>query len=105
MKFSWILLIVIAIVLIIGIFTKPDNAFCVEKAKEAIASINQNVPGYSNPLNQEESRGGSDVRVDQIMIKDRLLWKEVSYVSTSNVKILGYAYLSKFHPVSEKKSE
>ncbi|WP_336516013.1 hypothetical protein [Pollutibacter soli] len=105
MKLSWVLLVVIIILLAIAIFTKPGNAYCVEKAKEMITSINQNVPGYNNPLNQEESRGGSDVRIDQILIKDRLFWKEVSYASTSNVKVLGYAYFNKFHPVSEKKAE
>jgi len=104
MKLSYVILIVVIIIVAVGFFSKPSNEFCVEKAKENIAAFNGSVPGYNNPLNPE-SRSGSDMRPDQIMILDRFLWKEVRFASSSNVRLVGYAYLNKFHKVSEKNAD
>ncbi len=101
MKLSYVILMLVIILIAVGYFTKPSNEFCVQKAKENIQTFNQSVPGYNNPVNPE-NRSGNDVRPDQIMILDRFLWKEIRFASSSNVQLVGYAYLNKFHKVSEK---
>lgn len=105
MKVVSIFIAILMILISIVFFTKPSNEKLLSVAKEAVRSINTTVPGYSQPLSPEGRSATGSFRDDQVLIIDRFLWKEVRYASSSNVQLLGYGYLGKFHEVSEKKSQ
>ncbi len=105
MKLILILGAVLLAIVAVGFFTKPSNEYILTKAREAVRSINVSVPGYSQPLTPEGRSFTQSFRDDQVLIIDKLLWKEVRYASSSNVQLLGYGYLGKFHEVSEKRSQ
>lgn len=105
MKAISILITFLVVLVAIAFFTKPSNEELLSKAKEAVRSINTAVPGYNQPLSPEGRSATGSFRDDQLLIIDRFLWKEIRYASSSNVQLLGYGYLGKFHEVSEKKSQ
>ncbi|MES1219789.1 MAG: hypothetical protein ABUT20_30090 [Bacteroidota bacterium] len=96
MKYFTITLIVLVIIGSLFYFTKPNDNRCREEAIKIVSTDMVKVPGYSDP--NASIALPSAPENDKVVIKDKVLWKEVSYIYPGSVKKLGNAYLGYFHP-------
>jgi len=78
-------------------FTKPSDTACTQKGKEvANTKVASRAAGYFNP--------DDTVALDSpqlIVVKNKLLWKEIDYRWNNNTKVIGYAYLGSIHLAKE----
>lgn len=103
MKAIRVLLILIVLGLVILFFTRPSDEFCRSHATAAIMSHRQTTPGYENPLDPTQSATPSVDSMD-IIIENRIFWKDVGYAGPNGFEKVGYALFNNFYDVSEKKN-
>ena len=96
MKFIGVTGIVIAVLIAVFYFTKPSDDRCRTEALKIVSGDMIKIPGYSDPNVANALTGPPEP--DKILINDRFLWKDVSYVLPSTVKHVGKGYLGRFHP-------
>lgn len=92
------LVIIIIILLAVGglfYFSKPTDTRCREEAMKIVTGDLVKVPGYSDPGTNNTL--SSSPQPDKIVIKDHVLWKDISYIYPGSVKKIGKAYLGNFH--------
>jgi hypothetical protein len=96
------LYIVITLIVVSGVFlfTKPSDEACRNAAMKIVNGDLPKVPGYSDP-NAANSLPVF-AQPDKLLISDRFLWKDISYVYPSTVKKIGKGYLGSFHALSAK---
>ncbi|MGI8951948.1 MAG: hypothetical protein ACR2FN_10235 [Chitinophagaceae bacterium] len=88
------IVILLLVVAAIFIFTKPSDDDCKAKAKTIVdAVVLSKTPGYQNPMDAQQGTAAPE----SILVKDKVLYKEVDYVGKGDVKTIGYAYLGSFH--------
>jgi hypothetical protein len=94
-------LIILVIIAGVFFFTKPSEAVCLAAAKEDInAQRLSKTPGYENPMYDDVN---GTVPSQAILIKDRVLWKQVDYNAKGIITTVGYGYLGAYHAAKGKK--
>ena len=96
MKFLSTLTILIVILTAVFYFSKPADDLLRAEAMKTVNGDMIKVPGYSDP--NVANAQSSPPQPDKIIIRDRFLWKDVSYVLPSTVMHVGKGYLGSFHP-------
>ena len=97
--------IILILIVIAGIFffSKPSDSDCISKGKSFVdARTLVTVNGYENPM-YENVKGQTPT--DQIIVKDKFLWKEVDYIGKGEIRTVGYAYLGAFHAVKNDRKK
>jgi hypothetical protein len=95
MKVISIIAILVVVLVAVFYFTKPSDERCRTEASKIVSGDMIKVPGYSDPNTTNILPGAP--QPDKILITDRFLWKDVSYVLPSTVRHVGKAYLGSFH--------
>ena len=91
-----VFLILLVVASAVFFFTKPADSLCRAEAIKIVSQDLIKVPGYSDPNSANESSSGP--QTDKILIKDYILWKDVSYIYPGSVRKVGRGYLGNFHP-------
>ncbi|MGC4038318.1 MAG: hypothetical protein QM764_20310 [Chitinophagaceae bacterium] len=95
MKSLTVVVVIIAAILSTFYFSKPSDIRCRDAAMKIVTNDLTKVPGYSDP--NAVNISGATAESDKVLISDRVLWKDISYVYPSSVKKIGTAYLGSFH--------
>jgi len=91
-----IFLVILVVAAALFYLTKPTDSQCRTEAMKIVSQDLIKVPGYSDPNPTNTLTSGP--QVDKILIKDYVLWKDVSYIYPGSVRKVGKGYLGKFHP-------
>lgn len=101
MKSLVIVIAIVVVILGIFLFTKPSDESCRSEAMKIVNADLPKVPGYSDP--NAAATLPATAQADKLLITDRFLWKDISYVYPSTVKKIGKGYLGSFHPIAANK--
>jgi len=96
MKGLLVFLILLVVAAGVFFFTKPADSVCRAEAIKIVSQDLIKVPGYSDPNPANTLPPGP--QTDKVLIKDYVLWKDVSYIYPGSVRKVGKGYLGNFHP-------
>ena len=103
MKAFSTIIVILLIAAAILFFTKPSDKECMVKGKAVVDAGELAVtPGYDNPMYQNTK---GQTAPENILVKDKFLWKEIEHIDKAEIKTIGYAYLGSFHPVKGEKKQ
>src|SRR5690348_16866858 len=97
-SFFKILIIVITILAVAAILTKPSDETCYIKVKEALENAHHQVAIYI-----EHEKSSDKKVVSSITIKDRILYKEIYFFELGSTKKVAIGALTKIFLISHPK--
>ena len=97
-SFLKILIIVITILAVAAILTKPSDDTCYTKVKEALENAHHQVAIYI-----EHKKNSDEKVISSITIKDRILYKEIYFFEVGSNKKVAIGALTKIFLISHPK--